>query len=111
MPKFRKKPVVIEAVQWDGKNFDEVMNFMKEFHGSKLNYENAEEAAYKTGMIFVRTMHDGQGVNVVVGDWIIPDGKPGTFYPCKPEVFERTYEPIEDATISELTELSKNNQQ
>lgn len=92
MPKFRKKPVMIEAVQWNGKNFDEVMNFMKETHGSKLNYENAEESAIKSGMIYITTMHDGQGVNVVIGDWIVPDGKPGTFYPIKPDVFEKTYE-------------------
>lgn len=41
--KFRKKPVVIEAVQWDGRNWDEVHTFMQEFYGYKpyslyLNY-------------------------------------------------------------------------
>lgn len=92
MPKFRKKPVVIEAIQWSGRNFDEVMNFMQEFHGSKLNYENAEEAALKSGIITITTMHDGQMVNVVPGDWIVPDGKPNTFYPIKPDIFEKTYE-------------------
>jgi len=45
--KYRKKPVVIEAVIWDGRNFDEVMNFMQEFHGNKVNYENAEEVHIK----------------------------------------------------------------
>lgn len=95
MPKFRKKPVVINAVQWNGKNFDEVMNFMEEFHGSKLNYENAEEAALKSGKLTITTMHAGQTVEVVAGDWIVPDGKPNTFYPIKPEVFEKTYEAVE----------------
>lgn len=95
MPKFKKKPVVIEAVQWNGKNFDEVMNFMQEFHGSKLNYENAEQRALKTGIITITTMHEGQRVNVVPGDWIVPDGKPNTFYPIKPDVFEKTYEKVD----------------
>lgn len=94
MPKFIKKPVVIEAIQWNGKNFDEVMQFMKENHGHKVNYENAEALALRTGVISITTMHDGQKVDVVPGDWIIPDGKPNTFYPCKPDVFEKTYEPV-----------------
>lgn len=111
MPKFRKKPVIIDAIQWDGKNFDAVMNFMGETCGHKKAYEDYEEQALRTGQLVITTMHNGQNVVVEPGDWIIPDGKPNTFYPCKPDVFERTYEAVEDATISDLTELSKNNQQ
>jgi hypothetical protein len=91
--KYRKKPVVIEAVQWNAKNFDEVMNFMEEFHGSKFNYENAEEVAYKTGVLQIRTL---EGVMTASnGDYIIK-GISGEFYPCKPDIFEKTYEKIED---------------
>lgn len=93
MPKFRKKPVVIEAVQWNGKNFDEVMNFMKEFHGSKLNYENAEEAALNSGKLFVVTL---EGIMEASNkDWIIK-GINGEFYPCKPDIFEKTYDIVND---------------
>lgn len=89
MAKFRKKPVVIEAIQWNGKNFDEIMNFMQEFHGSKLNYENAEELAYKTNQLTIRTL---EGIMTAdKNDWIIK-GVSGEFYPCKPDIFEKTYE-------------------
>lgn len=94
MAKFRKKPVVIEAVQWNAKmkNFDEVMNFMQEFHGSKLNYENAEESAYKSGELKIQTL---EGIMTASdGDWIIK-GVNGEFYPCKPDIFEKTYEKID----------------
>jgi hypothetical protein len=95
MAKFRKKPVVIEAVQWnaDKKNFDEVMNFMQDFHGSKLNYENAEEIAYKSKELHIKTL---EGVMTASNlDWIIK-GVSCEFYPCKPDIFEKTYEAVEE---------------
>ena len=95
MPYFRKKPVTIEAIQWDGTNFDEIMNFMEEFHGNKFNYENAEEAAYRSKEIHIRT---SEGTMVATeGDWVIKEPFPTSdrnFYPCKPDIFEQTYEPL-----------------
>lgn len=88
---YRKKPVVITAVQWNGGNFDEVMNFMEDFHGTKLNYENAEELAYKTKELIIRTLEGNMTASL--NDWIIK-GVKGEFYPCKPEIFEETYELI-----------------
>ena len=90
--KYRKKPVVIEAVIWDGRNFDEVMNFMQEFHGNKVNYENAEEHAYKTGELTIETLEGNHIASK--GDFIIK-GVKGEFYPCKPDIFEMTYEKAE----------------
>jgi hypothetical protein len=90
--KYRKKPVVIEAVVWNGKNFDEVMDFMQEFHGSKFNYENAEEYAIKSGELSIRTL---EGIHTASpGDYIIK-GVKGEFYPCKPDIFAMTYDPAE----------------
>lgn len=87
--KYRKKPVVIEAIEWTGENFDHVMNFMQEFHGHKLAYEDAEEAAIKTGTLHIRTL---EGImEAITGDFIIK-GVAGEFYPCKPDIFSRTYE-------------------
>ena len=87
--KFRKKPVVIEAVQWNGKNFDEVMNFMQEFHGHKLAYEDAEERAIRSEQLNIPTL---EGVMTASkNDWVIK-GVNGEFYPCKPDIFEKTYE-------------------
>ena len=76
--KFRKKPVVIEAEQYNGSN--------NPFGAAKIN---------KDGKSYIETMHEGQVVILEPGDWVIPDGKPGTFYPCKPDIFEKTYEPVQ----------------
>tara|TARA_R110000868_G_scaffold14426_4_gene67242 strand:+ start:40558 stop:40845 length:288 start_codon:yes stop_codon:yes gene_type:complete len=95
MGKFRKKPVVIEAVQWNAelKNFDEIMNFMQDFHGNKLNYENAEEHAYKSKNLSIKTL---EGIMTASNlDWIIK-GVSGEFYPCKPDIFELTYELVNE---------------
>jgi hypothetical protein len=78
MAKFRKKPVVIEAEQYNGNN--------NPLNACKID---------KNGRSYLETMHDGQTVILESGDWVIPDGKPNTFYPCKPDVFERTYEPVD----------------
>lgn len=91
--KFRKKPVVIEAVQWNVelKNFDEVMNFMQDFHGNKLNYENAEQLAYKNKQLYIKTL---EGVMTASNlDWIIK-GVSGEFYPCKNDIFLMTYDVV-----------------
>lgn len=92
MKQYRKKPVVIEAVQWTGKNFDQVMNFMQEFHGHKLAYEDAEERALKTKELTIRTLEGNMTASA--GDYIIK-GVKGEFYPCKPDIFEATYEQVE----------------
>lgn len=90
--KFRKKPVVIEAVQWTGKNFDDISHFTGDWHGHKKAHEDAEEGAIKSGSIYIRTL---EGVMMASsGDWIIK-GIAGEFYPCKPDIFEQTYEAVE----------------
>jgi hypothetical protein len=72
--KFRKKPVVIEATQW----------FKQGDHHAVLFDEN--EGYY---------IHTLEGAHrVTPGDWII-SGVKGEHYPCKPDIFEMTYEPTE----------------
>lgn len=88
---YRKKPVTIEAVCWNGKNFDEVMNFMNDNLGSKLNYEDAEEHSLKYGTVSIRTLEGTMTASK--GDWIIK-GIKGEYYPCKPDIFEQTYEKV-----------------
>lgn len=77
MAKYRKKPVVIEAVQYTGQNFGE----MDEFVGG--------DAELRDGQLFIATL-EGE-MRASLGDWIIK-GVKGEFYPCKPEIFEATYE-------------------
>lgn len=80
MPKFRKKPVVIEAVKWNGELSEEVKNFIPE-----------ERYNINTSFLIIHTLEG----NMIAekGDWIIK-GVKGEFYPCKPDIFEKTYEEV-----------------
>ncbi|MDL5048679.1 hypothetical protein QQ054_21945 [Oscillatoria amoena NRMC-F 0135] len=78
--KYRKKPVVIEAIRYFGGNSKEI----KKFVGTKWE-ETVTEVGIQTLEGFMR---------VTIGDWIIK-GVKGEFYPCKPDIFEATYEPVE----------------
>lgn len=42
----------------------------------------------------VHTMHNNQLVTLEIGDWVIPESDGEHFYPCKPEIFEQTYEEV-----------------
>ena len=94
MAKFRKKPVVIEAVQWDGLNLEEVKNFV-----SDNAYYATNDAAWKANVfrpITNITIHTLEGdMKVSENDYIIK-GVDGEFYPCKPDIFEKTYEKVEE---------------
>ena len=90
MRKYVKKPVVIEAVQWDGENLDEVMNFCN----GDASYELM---ARGTSELVIATLEDGESIARHVasaGDFIIK-GVAGEFYPCKPDIFAATYEAVE----------------
>lgn len=104
MAKYRKRPIVIEAVQLRWSTWNEVCEFL----GENISAENpgreisAEEASAICGelgptyiALDVTTTH-GEVAVVRHGDWIIPDSKPGTFYPCKPDIFYATYELVEE---------------
>ena len=88
--RYKKKPVVIGAVQWDGFNLEEVKNFV----GKDLSYEIFDEA-WKIGAAIPRvilTIHTLEGDHIVrINDYIIK-GVHGEFYPCKPAIFAETYE-------------------
>jgi hypothetical protein len=81
--KYRKKPVVIEAVQWTGSNLHEIQAFA----GPNTHLLYPEEQA-----LYVRTLEGGHKASK--GDWIIK-GVKGEFYPCKPDIFEATYEKVD----------------
>ena len=86
MPKFRKRPIVVEAVRYDGTPEsigaigklvdDEGIPFLKE--GNSLIIPTLEGA-----------------MRVDIGDWIIR-GAHGELYPGKPDIFEKTYEPVDE---------------
>ena len=102
MAKFRKKPVVIEAIQLNKTNVSEVLNFIAgqtvRLHSFKeqMRFEQYEDSVIKNGMD-IHTLEDGNDVRAkhvaTIGDWIIK-GVNGEFYPCKPDIFEKTYEAV-----------------
>lgn len=80
--KFRKLPVEIEAIRWDGTNHWEILKWM--------------------GERYISTGRDGKHLSIHtlegvmqagLGDWIIR-GVADEFYPCKPEIFAATYEEV-----------------
>ncbi len=82
--RFRKKPVIIEAVRWIGINHNE----MEEFLGGKSQLHLWGD----TGQYLIIFTLEGRH-QASIGDWIIK-GVQDEFYPIKPDIFERTYEPI-----------------
>ena len=77
--KFRKKPVTIEAIQWTGKNLSEINNFV------------GRSIANKSTIIIIHTLEGDMEASM--GDYIIK-GINGEFYPCKPDIFAKTYEEV-----------------
>ena len=81
MGKYRKKPVVIEAVQFTLHSFDEVEDFVGGDMGKDVD-----------GNTVIATLEGAMKVSL--NDWVIR-GVQGEFYPCKPDIFEATYDPVE----------------
>ena len=93
---FRKKPVVVQAVRWTGENLKEVVEFTgKHPRWSEWFpcWEDYEKHVQKEGRCFKIFTLEGTMV-ASPGDWIIR-GVSGEHYPCKPDIFEATYEPTE----------------
>ena len=82
MAKFRKKPVVVEAVQWDGtsRGAEQVAAFIGR-HAGRLRAQ-----------WWTITTLEGE-MRADPGDWIIK-GVKGEFYPCKPDIFADTYDEV-----------------
>jgi hypothetical protein len=110
MAQYRKKPVVIDATQWfrNGDHPDDYVGQMDQakregWEGAVVRYFrhpnlDGQHECEKCGVImhdhgWIDTLEDGH--NVCPGDWIIT-GIAGERYPCKPDIFAATYEPVAD---------------
>ena len=85
MPFFTKKPITVEARQYDGssESADSILRWIA-INGAVASLSNVE------GKLVIETL---EGVHLSsAGDWIIK-GVAGEFYPCKPSIFDQTYEP------------------
>jgi len=86
--KFRKKPIEIEAMQFTLENKDIVYHWIAE---KRMNvYPSFENG---TPCLMIPTL-EGE-MTASINDWIIK-GINGEFYPCKPDIFEKTYEPVNE---------------
>ena len=85
MMKYRKKPLEIEAIQYTGDNYKEVCDFVgKELKTPLIQYEPGE--------LIIETLEGNMIASV--NDYIIK-GLRGEFYPCKPDIFDKSYESVE----------------
>jgi len=103
MTKYRKKPIVIEAVRWNGKNEREMFEFLElnsseKFIVSDGKHFYIDHNKVKGGLI-IKTSEGDMRANK--GDYIIkePFDKERKFYPCKPDIFEATYEPVDEKDL------------
>jgi hypothetical protein len=86
--KYRKRPHVIEVMQWTGDN----INAIWDWAGADGIYGPTER---NPDQLILTTIHGEQAI-AHVGDWVLPEPQPGRFYPCQAGVFETLYEPMED---------------
>lgn len=88
MAKYRKKPVVIEALRFVD-TVDRITELSEFIDNQKVvvNYESPDKPVLK-----IETLEGVMAANE--GDYIIR-GVNGEFYPCKPDIFEKTYERAE----------------
>lgn len=99
MGKYKKKPIVVEAIRWTGSNLEEIRNFV----GSDLIEDYMElfsvNGTLKKMLIGIAIDTLEGTMKVDYGDYIIKDVN-NELYPCKPDVFEQTYEEvIEDGNL------------
>lgn len=92
MSRYRKKPVVIDAVRWDGTAMKAgpIVGWILR-SGATAQYHEHTPFEHEGGYIAIDTLEGT--MTAWPGDWIIR-GVQGEFYPCKPTIFEATYEPV-----------------
>jgi len=87
MPQFRKRPVVIDANLYNGRNFIQLVEWafggLDKAPDGKCFWQHAD------GSLVIPTLEGDH--KATAGDWIIK-GVKGEFYPCKPDIFAATYE-------------------
>lgn len=98
--RYRKKPVVIDAIQWTGDNLRDVICFTDGPPDTRTNHagmmwEKYEDLVQRDGLK-IYTLEGTMNANI--GDYIIK-GVKGEFYPCKPDIFAATYDPADLAAV------------
>ena len=87
MTKYRKKPIIIEAIRWSGSNVKEINIFTNKPPQRILSWDDSLNES-----VIISTLEGD--MRAKKGDYIIK-GINGEFYPCKPDIFKKTYERVE----------------
>ena len=93
--KFRKKPVVIEAIE---------LKFTTTSQQECIDFTGGKAKKGLDGGVIIPTLEGNMIANT--GDWIIK-GVEGEFYPCKPKIFNQTYEPVEKIDKLEVKKMTE----
>lgn len=92
MPKFRKKPVVIEAIQF--KYTQEGIQLLRSFCGNKVRHISKERHPSSVARAEIVTLENGRDIKhiAIEGDWIV-ENVHGGFKPWRPDEFTKNFEP------------------
>ena len=98
--KYRKKPVVVEAIRLNSYAAEDIMNVLK-FMGQTVNSDYITQEKFSEycimcnqgGGLPINTLEGN--IKASIGDYIIR-GVNGEYYPCKPDIFKKTYESVEE---------------
>jgi len=91
--KYKKKPAVIEALQWTGDNYKDMYDFLVDINNHYFRIiDNGDGTLIQTNELYIKTLEGDH--KTIVGDYIIK-GVRGEFYPCKEYIFNETYEEVE----------------
>ena len=92
MKNYRKKPVVIQAVAFDGINYDEIISFTNGTAEKRsIPFSESAPDRERGPFLYIKTL---EGEHLASdGDYIIK-GIKGEFYPCKPDIFQATYDEL-----------------
>jgi len=85
---YRKKPVEVKAIQWDGST-----QTLANIHAHLNQAGRRVKVLHNVGEKLLITTLEGE-ITASVGDYII-EGVAGELYPCKPAIFDETYEPVD----------------
>lgn len=89
---YRKLPVVIQAIMWDGTNYDELCEKL-------MNFAKFSEYRPDVNYLYISTL---EGVmQASIGDYIVR-GVNGEFYPCKNDIFLKTYEKVPEEEVKNV---------
>lgn len=95
--KYKKKPVIIDAIQVSASNFDRICDFMgctpEQYLNPMSDIDEFGDSRDSYLGVYVETLEGKMLANI--GDMIIK-GVNGEFYPCKPDIFAKTYEKVEE---------------